>query len=137
MTNLIEKSLIIGFGIFTLIIFLSIIIPFIQKIEDINESESESNDFLLFIEKVDNSINYVILHPDKIREDNLQVPDNINITINQNYIRYDYFENDENVNKILDYPVQFHSRSFIVPGSGIYLINIRYKGCCIEINFTI
>jgi len=138
MTNLIEKTLIIGFGIFTLIIFLSIITPFIQKIENIRkaEVEAEVDDYLLFIEKVDNSIKNFILNPVQILTDNVQIPENINISINQDYIRYDYLENDENKEVIMDYPVQFQIKSFIGFKSGRYLLTIESKESYLLINIT-
>ena len=52
MTNLIEKSLLLGFGIFTLAIFSSIIIPFLGKIADFNHNErNDLETFIIFINK--------------------------------------------------------------------------------------
>ena len=43
MTNLIEKSLLIGFGIFTLTIFSSILVPYLGKIAEFNQNEKNKH----------------------------------------------------------------------------------------------
>ena len=61
MTNLIEKSLLLGFGIFTLAIFSSIVIPFMGKIADFNQNErNELETFIIFTNEIDQGIYYVI-----------------------------------------------------------------------------
>ena len=42
MTNLIEKSLITGFGILVLIIFMILIAPFFNQIEEFKEDDSQN-----------------------------------------------------------------------------------------------
>lgn len=42
MTNLLEKSLITGFGIFTLMIFFILVSPFFAEIADFRENEEEN-----------------------------------------------------------------------------------------------
>ncbi|MFX1257793.1 MAG: hypothetical protein ACFFAN_08040 [Promethearchaeota archaeon] len=44
MTNLLEKALLTGFGIFTLILFFTILIPFVEKIVDFKENEEDDDD---------------------------------------------------------------------------------------------
>ena len=61
MSNLLEKSLLIGFGIFTLIIFASVVIPFINQIIEYNEERREELEnyldfmrekYLLYLERM-------------------------------------------------------------------------------------
>lgn len=61
MTNLLEKSLIIGFGIFTLIIFLTIVTPFfveISEFEGNNDEETTTNQNNTII--IDQKINLLV-----------------------------------------------------------------------------
>ena len=59
MTNLLEKSLITGFGIFALILFLILIAPFFQEIEEYKENEKDALDeYTNFVNKVNSAIIY-------------------------------------------------------------------------------
>ena len=51
MTNILEKSLLIGFGIFTLLMFFILVMPFIEKITEYKDNDEEN------LEDYDNSYN--------------------------------------------------------------------------------
>ena len=53
MTNLLEKALIISFGIFTLMIFFILIMPFFEKINEIKENDRDE------LEEVNDSIEVI------------------------------------------------------------------------------
>ena len=53
MTNLLEKTLIISFGIFTLMIFFILIMPFFEKINEIKENDQDE------LEEVNDSIEVI------------------------------------------------------------------------------
>ncbi|TFG12860.1 MAG: hypothetical protein EU531_10220, partial [Promethearchaeota archaeon] len=64
MTNLIEKALIIGFGIFIASLFLSISMPFLEKFVNYNSSlDDDLSDYLKLINEVDKGILYIIENP--------------------------------------------------------------------------
>ena len=73
MTSLLEKALITGFGIFTLILFLIIINPFIREIKNYEKSQenqednsNDTNDLIEIINKVDFSIIHFIEQSQKL-----------------------------------------------------------------------
>jgi len=73
MTNLVEKTLLVGFGIFTLIIFLSIIFPFFGKLEESkgnNGDEEESDKKIQSFQQIEYNFNIFFENSNIIHKNN-------------------------------------------------------------------
>ncbi|TFG08751.1 MAG: hypothetical protein EU539_01500 [Promethearchaeota archaeon] len=127
MTNLLEKSLIIGFGIFTLIIFLSVISPFIKEIkeyeEDKEDREDQNNEIIDFINKINLEINKLIDGEKKYVSEEIYYPDRLNLTFNSNYAKFEFIFDNDLDKKILYYNCEFVEKYFSLPPN-IYIVNI-------------
>ena len=137
MTNLIEKSLLIGFGIFTLTIFSTILIPFLGRISEFNENEKNNlQSYIIFIEQVDQGINYVLQNPNDVYLKSIDYPENLNITISQYNIKYEFLIEKKICVKIVEYKVSLLSSNFhgILPE--IYILNISYFSTSIMVNLS-
>ena len=67
MTNLLEKALLTGFGIFILLIFVSLINPFMISISEFNSTiKNDVEKYNNFFNEVDTAILFVIENPDVI-----------------------------------------------------------------------
>ena len=92
MTNLIEKSLLLGFGIFTIMIFSSIIIPFLGTIADFNQNgRNDLETYILFINEIDQGINYVIQNQEEIYLNEIDYPPNLNTSFYVNIVKFEFF----------------------------------------------
>ena len=61
MTNLLEKALITGFGIFILTIFISMINPFLMQISEFNDNvNTDIEKYENFFYEVDTGIKFII-----------------------------------------------------------------------------
>ena len=73
MTNLVEKTLLVGFGIFTLIIFLSLIFPFFEKLEESkgnNADEEELDKKIQIFQQIEYKFNTSIENSNIIHKNN-------------------------------------------------------------------
>ncbi len=91
MTNLIEKTLILGFGIFTLIVFISFTVPIFIELESIQEQKTiKYNEYIQFRLDLEGSL----INFQNSTRDNMEIlvkcPGDLNITFKTNYILY-YF----------------------------------------------
>ncbi|MFX0035029.1 MAG: hypothetical protein ACFE9I_05240 [Candidatus Hermodarchaeota archaeon] len=137
MTNLIEKSLLIGFGIFTLTIFTSILFPFLGRISEFNENEKNNvQHYLIFIEQVDLGVNYIIKNPNDIYLKSIEYPNNLNISISHYNIKYEFLIEKKICVKIIEYKVPLLSSNFHEILPQIYLLNISYFSTLIKVNLS-
>ena len=108
MSNIVEKSLIVGFGVFSLIILLSVLNPFfnlfIQNYQDNNLTLENYNNL---IEKIDAGVYYIMANPKKEHRDLIEFPPYMNISISKNEIRYKYKIDDRIVSKCKSYSINF------------------------------
>ncbi len=138
MTNLIEKSLLLGFGIFTFTIFSSIIIPFLGTIAEFNQNgRNELETYIYFINEIDQGINYVIQNQDEVYLKEIDYPPNLNISFQNNIAIYDFFIGNQLCVKIKEYNNLFVSKDFLQFPSGKYLLNISQNLSLIQVNFNI
>jgi len=130
MTNLIEKSLLLGFGIFTIAIFSTIIIPFLGKIADFNQNERNALEpFLIFINEIDQGINYVVHNQNEFYLKNIDYPSNLNTSFYDNIVKYEIFINNQLCVEIKEYNQEFINSYFHQIPPGMYLLNIS---CCLS-----
>ena len=88
MTNLLEKALLTGFGIFVLTIFLSMINPFIIQISEFNgTTENDIRIYENFFNEVDIAVKFIIECPDEIYLREIDYPKNLNVTFNDFYVK--------------------------------------------------
>ncbi|MDX1798279.1 MAG: hypothetical protein R3255_06490 [Candidatus Lokiarchaeia archaeon] len=137
MTNLIEKSLLLGFGIFTLTIFSSIVVPFLGTIAEFNQNgRNDLESYLYFINEIDQGINYVIENPNKVYLKNVNYPINLNTSFYTTIAKFEFFIEDQLCIKIKEYNESFINQNFqqIIPET--YLLNISYRFTLINVNFN-
>ena len=109
MTNLLEKALLTGFGIFVLTIFLSMINPFIIQISEFNGTIK--NDIIAyenFFNEVDIAVKFIIENPDAIYLRELDYPKNLNVTFDDFYVKYDFL-----IENKLNYKIYEYNKPFI------------------------
>lgn len=136
MTNLIEKSLLLGFSIFLLTIFSSILIPFLNEVNDFNMSdEPELDSYFNLIDEVDLAICFVIDNPDKSYQNNINYPRDLNITIFEYFVIFEFNFRNENISQILMYDVCFIDCYFHNLPPHIYLLNVSSISSQIKVNF--
>ena len=138
MTSLIEKSLLTGFGIFVLILFLIMISPFFEQIEEYEKNEDNYDDiegFEIFINKINTAIKDFIENPDKEALEEIEYPKNINITFIDNYAKFDFVMDNKIRSKILSYNDHFVQKYYFNVAPNTYQLNITRKASLINVDF--
>ncbi|TXT64794.1 MAG: hypothetical protein BAJALOKI1v1_520020 [Promethearchaeota archaeon] len=87
MTNLVEKILLIGFGILMVFSFFSIITPLIETYNYANENQQDFNEILINIEQINNAVKYVS-ETNETYSSNIFIFENLRISINQFHIDF-------------------------------------------------
>lgn len=137
MTNLLEKSLITGFGIFVLILFIILIAPFFQEIEEYKQNEKdELDEYTKFINKVNSAITYFINNHETEYIENIEYPENINVTFTGYYAIFDFLIDGKVYSKTLKYDDQFIHKSYcdILPKT--YELTITLNSSLLSIDFN-
>ncbi|MBY9009670.1 MAG: hypothetical protein KGD74_07390 [Candidatus Lokiarchaeota archaeon] len=136
MTNLLEKALLTGFGLFVLTIFISLINPFIISIFEFNSTiKNDVENYNDFFNEVDSAILFVIDNPDLIYLNEIKYPRNLNITLTQDYLKYNFLIEKEIQSKIYEYVKPFISRTYINLSASRYILNISCHYNFIDIQF--
>lgn len=136
MTNLLEKGLIIGFGILILLIFFSLISPFLETISEFNNNEeNDIENYISFIDEMDQAILHVIDNPEEDFLKSIEYPSNLNITLYNQYAKYDFIIGDEPQYIIIFYNESFIYNVFhdILPKT--YLLNVSFILHLIKVQF--
>jgi hypothetical protein len=137
MTNLIEKSLLIGFGILTLTIFISIIIPLFGAIVDFNQNERTNLErCLLFINEIDQGVQYVIENPEGIYLKNIEYPNEMNTTFYDNRVKFEFYIDNQLCVRINEYSHNFVEICFCQMPAKSYFLNISNSSTLIKVNLT-
>ncbi|MFX1389632.1 MAG: hypothetical protein ACFE9Z_06155 [Promethearchaeota archaeon] len=137
MSNLIEKTLLLGFGIFTLTIFTSLILPFLGEIADFNQNEkSKLENYMLFIEEVDRGINYVIENPHNVYFKNIDYPSNLNISFYDSIVKYIFLIDNQICVRINEYNHTFYETHYYQIPPQVYLLNITIFLSSIKVNLN-
>ena len=127
MTNLLEKSLITGFGILVLIIFIILIAPFFNQIEEFKEDDEEDIDnYMNFVEQLDNAILSVIENPDIPYKDDIHCYETIDLIIKGNQIKISFKLEDDHYYKILEYNSYFWNCTYDTLASEVYSLEILF-----------
>lgn len=137
MTNLLEKALITGFGIFILTIFISMINPFIMQISEFNNTIKDDIEIYEdFFFEVDAGIKFIIENPNATFVQNIEYPRNLNVTLTGFYCKYDYVIGNKNNYKIFEYIKPFINHSYVNLSADSYILRISIVYDFIEIQFN-
>ncbi|MHA1507077.1 MAG: hypothetical protein ACTSO6_00045 [Promethearchaeota archaeon] len=136
MTNLLEKALLTGFGLFILIIFISLINPFIISISEFNSAiKNDIERYDNFFNEVDNAILFVIENPDVIFLNVIEYPGNLNISLTEGYVKYNFLIENEVQCKIYEYVKHFINNAYINLSISRYILNISCNNNYINVQF--
>lgn len=137
MTNLIEKALLIGFGIFITSIFLSFTLPYLDYILDYNNRlDDDLNDYLKLINDVDKGIIYIIDNPHSRYQKEIYYPSNLNTTIGNKIVNFEYYLQGEFTDITLKYNRSLISGRYdnLLPNS--YVLNVYFEINLIKIEIS-
>ncbi len=137
MTNLIEKSLLLGFGIFTIIIFSTILIPFLGSIVEYNHKEKEAlESYMIFINEVDLGLIYVSQHPKVSYIKEVDYPNNLNISFYDHIAKYEFILENKIWVRYIEYNITFINSYFHSIPPQTYLLNISQHSTLIRVNIS-
>ena len=136
MTNLLEKALLTGFGIFILIMFVSLINPFIISLSEFNNTvKNDVERYNNLFSEVDTAILFVIENPNIIYVNEIEYPGNLNITITENYVKYNFLIENEMHYKIYEYVNSFINYAYVNLSASRYILNISCNYNYINVQF--
>jgi hypothetical protein len=136
MTNLFEKSLLLGFSIFLLTIFSTILIPFLGELTEYNEKENnELESYIDFLDNINEGVLYIIQNPEGSYLQEIQYPSNLNLTFFHIYILCEFLLDGNIYSKTTSYNASFHNCFFHNLPPQTYLLNISYQFSNIVVNF--
>jgi len=125
MTNLLEKALLTGFGIFVLAIFLSMINPFIIQISEFNGTiENDIIAYENFFNEVDIAVKFIDENPDAIYLKEIDFPKNLNITFSDFYVKYDFLIENKLNYKIYEYNKPFINLFYRNLSTTTFILNV-------------
>lgn len=137
MTNLLEKALITGFGIFVLIVFLSLAIPFFDQLNQYdNDQRNKVEIYLGFINEVDSAITKVNNNPLDDVIIAINYPDGLNLTLTYKYAKF-YYLIDNLIHSIIyeyDYYFNYSNYQNMYPSS--YLLKVSMNPPLINVIFA-
>lgn len=137
MTNLLEKSLLLGFSIFLLTIFSSLLIPFLNEIAEFNNNDkNELENYISFFDEINYAVLFVIDNPDQSYLKSIYYPNYLNITSFDCLIIFDYRIGLQTYNKVLIYNTSFYNSFYHNLYPQIYLLNISFLYSKIKICFN-
>ena len=137
MTNLVEKSLLLGFSIFLLTILSSILIPFLNEINDFNTSdEPELDSYFDLFDEIDLAVCFVIDNADKCYQNRVYYPKDLNITIFECFVVFEFIFRNDTINHILMYNRSFINCFYLNLPPQIYTLNVSSISSQIIVNFS-
>ena len=137
MTNLLEKALITGFGIFILTIFISMINPFLMQVSEFNDNvNTDIEKYENFFYEVDTGIKFLIENPNSTYVKDIEYPKDLNITLTGFYCKYEYVIDNKDNYKIFEYIKPFIDHSYINLPANSYILSISNIYNFIEIQFN-
>ncbi len=131
---MVEKSLLIGFGLLTLIGFLSIIQPFFGTL--LHYYDEENQDIEKFIEEIDQAITHIISNPEDIYEEELLFPKEVNITVSGYEVKYNYLINNIAYSNSKKYGTLFHTAFYHNLTPMEYILNVFFESNYIRIKLS-
>lgn len=136
MTNLLEKTLLLGFSIFLLTVFSAILIPFLNELTEYNEIEkNELQTYIAFLDEINEAVLYIIRNPEESYLQDIQYPSNLNLTFFDAYIISEFLIGSIIYGKTSSYNTSFHNSYFHNLPPQTYLLNVSYLLSKIIVNF--
>jgi predicted PurR-regulated permease PerM len=127
MTNLLEKSLLLGFSIFLLTIFSSILIPFLDEITEFNKQEKNTLEtYIGFLDEINDAVLYIIENPEESYLKDIQYPSNLNLTLFDSFIISEFIIGSNVYNKVSSYNGSFINCFFHDFPPKTYILNVSY-----------
>jgi hypothetical protein len=136
MTNLLEKSLLLGFSIFLLTVFSAILIPFLGELTEYNENEKNILEiYTEFLDELNEAVLYIIQNPEESYLQDIQYPSNLNLTFFDSYIISEFLIGGNIYSKASSYNASFYNYFFHNLPPQTYLLNVSYLLVKIIVNF--
>lgn len=136
MSNLLEKALLTGFGIFLLTTFLSLLTPFLGIIANFNNNKRDDlYSYSRFIDEFDCAIQEVIIDPELNYFEEIEYPVNLNITLENTYAKFYFLLGGDLQVNILEFEVIFHPRLFQDISPNTYYLSITVNLNYINVSF--
>jgi len=136
MTNLLEKSLLLGFSIFLLTVFSAILIPFLDEFTEYNENErKELETYTAFLDEINDAVLFIIQNPEQSYLENIKYPSNLNLTFFDTYIISEFLIGSSIHSKTSSYNTRFYNCFFHNFPSQVYLLNVSSPSSIIVVNF--
>ena len=135
MTNLLEKALITGFGIFALTMFIVLIAPMLDHLDKFElENSGDLRDVSVLIDEIDDGIEQVSTNPEEMYGSSIYYPPNLKIIIEGNHVRYDFKIDGKEHSEIRYYELELSSRTYEYLKPTSYILKIfSHKGLiCLE-----
>jgi hypothetical protein len=108
--------------------FFSYVNPFIIQLFDVNQYyNNKVRPYLKIIDEIDEGINFVLINKNIIYLNTIYYPDNLNITLYENNIKYEFLMNGGIINRIYNYKETFYNSNYILLSPKEYLLNISYQ----------
>ncbi|MFX1522656.1 MAG: hypothetical protein ACFFCC_04025 [Promethearchaeota archaeon] len=137
MTNLLEKALLLGFSIFLLTVFSTILIPYLNEFVEFNKRENKELDtYMNLINKIDDAVLYVIENPEDNFIQDIEYPDNLNITFIDVFFISEFLIGGIPYSKTLSYNTSFNSCYYYNISPESYLLNVSNSLSYIIVNFN-
>ena len=137
MTNLVEKLLITGFGIFILVSFLLIISPFTDIIYDYDDYQEDLDNILMNINDIDQSIEYISIYHNESFFEEIEIYHNLNISVEEFNIEYSFIINQNQKSIKSNHIIKLKIKDFELISKKKYLLNLSYDLFSIDINFIL
>lgn len=135
MTNLLEKILLTGFGIVILVLFFSVINPFIIQFFEVNEYYQDNiAPYLSVIDDVNYGISFVQNNEDTQYLKIISYPASLNITLLDHNIKFHYLINSDIECRIYEYSVGFYNQNYSSLTPKDYIMNISFKESLIKVS---
>lgn len=130
-----EKSLLLGFGIFTITIFSTILIPFIGSIVEYNHKEKNSlESYITFINEINLGIIFSIQHPKESYVKEVDYPNNLNTSFYDYLAKYEFILENKICVRYVEYNITFINRYFHSIPPQTYILNISQYSTLIGVN---
>ena len=137
MSNLLEKALLTGFGIFLLTAFLSLLTPFLGIIADFNRNQKDDlYNYSKFIDEFNYAVQQVITNPEVIFFKEIEYPVNLNITLENAYAKFYFLLGGDIQVNIIEFEVIFHPRLFQDVPPNTYYLSITTDLNYINVSFV-
>lgn len=137
MTNLLEKALLLGFSIFLLTVFSTILIPYLNEFVEFNKRENKELDiYMNLINKIDDAVLYVVENPEDNFIQDIEYPGNLNLTFIDVFFISEFLIGGILYSKTLSYNTSFNTCYYYNISPESYLLNVSYSLSYIIVNFN-